>query len=223
MRAFVALFSMLFLLAANSNAYAQDNKSQLYDQCMEYKRDASYCKCAMGKPYDELALTEKVYKNIPLEQKLEKLKKKYSALYDSEITRGGLDPSKINKICDVVDEYYVFLSRLGVPYYIGPRIDQKAAAAYQKGMRSLSSEQAQSVHLKRAELNKKMQKINHEYQRNGALGSGAALASGVCVVGGQIEWLKDKMNKEAAQATNAPVNVDIQKLLAQSVPTCGGY
>ena len=97
MRIFVTLFSVFFVFVAYSGAHAQDSKTQLYDQCVKYKKDASYCECAMGKPYDELASKQKVYKSDGLMGHLKKLEEDYQVGCFFEFQYGNCDWEKLEK------------------------------------------------------------------------------------------------------------------------------
>ena len=49
---FVVMFLSAYLIVMPSwNATAQDNRSAMYDKCMDYKQDTSFCKCAIGRPF----------------------------------------------------------------------------------------------------------------------------------------------------------------------------
>ncbi len=219
MRFVVTVLSVFFLGLTSMSVQAQQSKDDLFEQCNRYK-DKSFCSCAMGKPYETLAARNSVSPETNnLERHLNKLEEQHKASLEREMSQGGLSASQIERICDVVDEYYVFLEDLGMPYKkTGPKSFSKK---HKGGAAGLTSEQRQALTLKRTELNKKIHDLNHEYQRNGAFGSSATLTNGVCAIEHQIEWTKEAIDDSKKEET-APVAVGVRPLIAKAMQMCGG-
>ncbi len=205
-------------------ASAQDVKTQIHDKCMKYKKDAAFCQCAMGKPYDELAAQKKDPQKESLLRHLTKLEGDYRRAHDIETSKGRLTPRQIERICEVVDEYQAFLETINWPYKIVKIGKNNVLTNQPQRPPSSTSEQRQALTLKRTELNKKILDLNHEYQRGGAMGSlTAGLERGVCVIEDKIGWLKEEIALQQSESNNAPVSVNFKKLLVHSMKTCGGY
>lgn len=209
---FVVMFLSAYLIVMPSwNATAQDNRSAMYDKCMDYKQDASFCKCAIGRPYNELSSPQQ--NSSSQTYALQNLERRYQESYDLEISKGGLTPMQIEQVCDVVDEYYAFLDGIGVDYKTSGGKKKKT-----NGLRNLSSDNSVLLTLKRTELNKKIQDLNHEFQRGGALGGFSNLNNGTCRLGLEIEWEKEALARNGQQVGT----VDIRALMAKSQQMCGG-
>ncbi len=219
MRFIVTALSVFFIGLTSMSVQAQQSKDDLFTQCNKYK-DEAFCSCAMGKPYANLvALNAVSPKTSQLERHLNKLEGQYKISLEREMSQGGLSASQIERICNVVDEYNMFLEELGMPYKnTGVKSFSKK---HKGGAAGLTSEQRQALTLKRTELNKKIHDLNHEYQRNGAFGSSATLTNGVCAIEHQIEWTKEAIDDSKKEET-APVAVGVRPLIAKAMQMCGG-
>ncbi len=219
----LAILATMFT-CMSMNVYAQDAKTQLHDQCLKYKKDAAFCECAMGTPYEELAAKQGNSKTDHLLRHLTKLEENYRQAHDIETSKGRLTPRQIERICEVVDEYQAFLETINWPYKIVKIGKNNVLTNQPQRPPPATKEQRQALTLKRTELNKKIHDLNHEYQRGGAMGSfTAGLERGVCVIEDQIEWLKEEIELQKKNTANTPAHVGVRKLLAHSMKTCGGY
>lgn len=222
MRFFTAMLSVFFIVITSMSAQAQQGKKDLFKQCMSYKKDESFCNCAMGKPYEELSSTPSYSAGTAgMERHLEKLEERYNKSYEQEKTKGGLSDSQIARICDVVDEYYAFLDEIEMPYNKTGMRSFGKNKAINRGAAALTNEQRQALTLKRVELNKKIHDLNHEYQRGGAMGSFSGLGNGVCVLKNQIAGTKEELEKSNGTISGF-TPVSIRSLIGKSEQMCGG-
>ncbi len=219
MRLFLSLFSVFFVITFSSTIYAQSNKSDLFDGCMAHNKNKAYCNCALGKPYDELVSKNADQKIGRLTSELGILKNQYKKLYDQDMSKGGLNPAQIDRICNIVDEYYQFMEENGLPYKkVGRR---NLISSGSKDVTPITNELRQAMNSKRNEINKKIHDLNNEYQHAGALGSYSTLNGGVCYVRNQIKWVKEEIEKQKTEGQSVTTNIGLRELLVYSQKSCG--
>lgn len=220
MRIFVVLFSFIFVSFPCWNAQADDGKSKLFDQCVMNKKDESFCTCAMGNTYDELDAKQRNIKSDALQRRLKTLEERYQKAYQVEIERGGLNPQQIEQLCDVVDEYYAYKDELGIEY---KQTSKKSALVGRKSMTKLSTnEQRQAYTIKMTELRKKMQDLNNEFQRGGAVGGFMGFENGTCRLELEIQWMKEEIAVVKSKEASAPTAVGLRQLISKGEENCGG-
>ncbi len=219
MRLFTLLVMCLSTMASVSYA---DGRSDLYKECMQFRKSDGFCTCAVGEPYDLLvAESTGTTSQSSLMAQLEAAEKKYQMAYDHELERGGVTPSQLSMICKVVEEYYNFLDSIDVDYKKAMLHPGKKMQTY----RPSSTEDRQAMMLKRTELNQRIHHLNHDFQRNGANGAISSLSSGACVMELKVKWLRERVAQEAqADPKEAEVtpSFPIKKLISRAYKACSG-
>ncbi len=212
------MLSALLVFVFSSTLYADTNKSDLFDACVRSKNNKNYCKCAMGKPYEEVLAVNVKSKIDVLNREKEGLKVRYKKAYDLEISKGGLNPSQIQAVCDVIDDYYKFRADNGLPYKkVGKR---NLLYVDRKEIKPMTSDIRQALAVKTTEIKKRIQDLNNKYQRKGAMGSFSNINGGACVMKIKIKWLDEEIEKLKNLPPQIPVNVGIGNLLEASRNTC---
>ena len=218
------LFSALLVFGFSSTLYAGTNKADLFDACVRSKNNENYCKCAMGKPYDTLVSlknkqnTNRLNQINRLNQERDRLKVKHKNLFDQDMSKGGLNPEQIKRVCNIVDEYYQFMSDTGLQYKKAGK--RNLISVNIKDITPMTNEIRQAITIKRTEINKRIHDLNNEYQRNGAMGSFSNINGGACVIKNKIKWLDEEIKKLKNLPPQIPVYVAIGSLLEASKNTC---
>ncbi len=215
------LFSaLLVFVLSSSTIYAKaTSKSDLFETCLRNKNNENYCKCAIDKSYDKVLAVNVKSKVDVLTRAREELEVKYKKAYDLEISKGGLNPSQIQAVCDVIDDYYKFRADNGLPYKkVGKR---NLLYVDRKNIKPITSDIRQALAVKTAEIKKRIQDLNNKYQRNGAMGSFSNINGGACVIKSKIKWLDEEIEKLESLPPKIPVNVAIGNLLEASKGICG--
>jgi len=212
------MFSALLVFGFSSTLYAGTNKADLFDACVRSKNNENYCKCAMGKPYDEVLAVNVKNKVDILNRVKDGLKVRYKKAYDLEISKGGLIPSQIQAVCDVINDYYKFREDNGLPYKkVGKR---NLLYVDRNDIKPMTSDIRQALTVKSTETRKRIQDLNNKYQRNGAMGSFSNINGGACVIKNKIKWLDEEIKKLKNLPPQIPVYVAIGSLLEASKNTC---
>ena len=220
MRLFTLLVVSVCTLASVSYA---DGRSDLYKECMQIRKSDGFCTCAVGEPYDALVSESAGTKNkSSLMAQLEDAEKGYQMAYDHELERGGITPSQLDMVCQVVEEYYNFLDSIDVDYKKSMLNSGKKMQAF----RPSSPEDRQAMMAKRTELNQRIHHLNHDFQKNGANGAMSSLASGACIMELKVKWLRERVAQEAQsepkEAEAAP-SFPIKQLLGRAYRSCSSY
>lgn len=221
MRLFTLLVVCLCTLASVS--YAQNSRSEFYAECMKYKKSDEFCTCAVGEPYDMLMSTSGgSTTQSSLMAQLEDAERQYQVAYDHELDQGGISPSQLSMICQVVEEYYNFLDSIDVDYKKSMLHPGKKVQAY----RPSTPEDRQAMMAKRTELNQRIHHLNHDFQKNGANGAISSLGSGACVMELKVRWLRERAAREMSspnETAEPTPNFGFRKLLGEAYKSCSRH
>ena len=220
MRLFTLLVVSVCTLASVSYA---DGRSDLYKECMQIRKSDGFCTCAVGEPYDVLVAESTGTANkSSLMAQLEEAEKEYQMAYDHELESGGVTPSQLDMVCQVVEEYYNFLDSIDVDYKKAMLHPGKKMQSY----RPSSLEDRQAMMLKRTELNQRIHHLNHDFQINGASGAMSSLARGACVMGLKVKWLRERVAQEAQaepKESEAAPSFPIKQLIGRAYRSCSSH
>ncbi|MGN7438783.1 MAG: hypothetical protein ACTHOO_09090 [Alcanivorax sp.] len=217
------LFTLVIVgLCAFATVSYADSRSDYYQECMKYRKSDGFCTCAVGEPYDALMAENTVSTNqSSLMTQLEDAERQYQAAYDHELERGGITPSQLDMVCQVVEEYYNFLDSIDVDY----KSAMTSTGKKSHGFVPSSSEDRQAMMLKRKELSQRIHHLNHDFQSNGAYGALSSLGSGTCVMELRVKWLQERLARESqANPKEAEVtpSFPIKKLISRAYKACSG-